>query len=85
MRSRWPSDLIIHASVDVPTAMASRFAWIASETRGGHLCCHYAIRTLMWEAALDHDIDPVSRVSFTQTLRIVRRSISAARDFSPSE
>ena len=50
----------------------------------GHLCCHYAIRTLMWEAALDHDIDP-DRVSFTQTLRIVRRSISAAHDFSPSE
>jgi len=49
----------------------------------GHLCCHYAIRTLMWEAAEHHDVDP-DRVSFTQTLRIVRRSISAARDFSPS-
>lgn len=49
----------------------------------GHLCCHYAIRTLMWEAAAHHDVDP-DRVSFTQTLRIVRRSISAARDFSPS-
>jgi len=50
----------------------------------GHLCCHYAIRTLMWEAAAHDNVDP-DRVSFTQTLRIVRRSISAARDFSPSE
>ncbi len=49
----------------------------------GHLCCHYAIRTLMWEAAAHHRVDP-DRVSFLDTLRIVRRSISAARDFSPS-
>ena len=49
----------------------------------GHLCCHYAIRTLMWEAADHARVDP-DRVSFVKTLRIVRRSISAARDFSPS-
>ena len=49
----------------------------------GHLCCHYAIRILMWEAAdrakVNHD-----RVSFVAALRIARRSISAARDFPPS-
>jgi len=50
----------------------------------GHLCCHYAIRTLMWEAADHAGVDP-DRVSFVKTLRIVRRSISAARDFSPSQ
>jgi hypothetical protein len=49
----------------------------------GHLCCHYAIRTLMFEAAHDADVDP-DRVSFVAALRIARRSISAARDFSPS-
>ncbi|MCP3935731.1 MAG: IS4 family transposase [Actinomycetia bacterium] len=49
----------------------------------GYLCCHYAIRTLMWEAAGHHNVDP-DRVSFLDTLRIVRRSISAARDLSPS-
>jgi len=49
----------------------------------GHLCCHYAIRTLMWEAASHAEVD-CDRVSFIKTLRIVRRSISAARDFSPS-
>jgi hypothetical protein len=48
----------------------------------GHLCCHYAIRTLMFEAAHDADIDP-DRVSFIAALRITRRSLSQARDFSP--
>jgi len=49
----------------------------------GHLCCHYAIRALMWEAADHAKVDP-DRVSFVAALRIARRSISAARDFSPS-
>jgi hypothetical protein len=49
----------------------------------GHLCCHFAIRTLMWEAAGHANVDP-DRVSFVAALRIARRSISAARDFSPS-
>ena len=49
----------------------------------GHLCCHYAIRTLMFEAAHEARLDP-DRVSFTAALRITRRSLSQARDFSPS-
>jgi hypothetical protein len=49
----------------------------------GHLCCHYAIRTLMFAAAHDADVDP-DRVSFTAALRITRRSLSQARDFPPS-
>jgi transposase IS4-like protein/DDE family transposase len=49
----------------------------------GHLCCHYAIRTLMWEAAGRAEVDP-DRVSFVAALRIARRSIAAARDFPPS-
>ncbi|MGC1511822.1 MAG: IS4 family transposase [Acidimicrobiales bacterium] len=48
----------------------------------GYLCCHYAIRTLMFEAAHDAGVDP-DRVSFTTALRITRRSLSQARDFSP--
>lgn len=48
----------------------------------GHLCCHYAIRTLMFEAAHDADVDP-DRVSFVAALRIIRRSLSGARDFFP--
>ena len=50
----------------------------------GHLCCHYAIRTLMFEAAQHATVDP-DRVSFVAALRITRRSLSGARDFPPSE
>ena len=49
----------------------------------GHLCCHYAIRTLMWEAAAHAGADP-DRVSFVAALRITRRSIAHEGDFSPS-
>ena len=49
----------------------------------GHLCCHYAIRTLMFAAAHDAGVDP-DRVSFVAALRITRRSLSQARGFSPS-
>jgi IS4 transposase len=50
----------------------------------GHLCCHYAIRTLMLEAADTAAVDP-DRVSFVTALRITRRSLSQARDFPPSD
>lgn len=50
----------------------------------GHLCCHYAIRTLMLAAAHDAGVDP-DRVSFVAALKITRRSLPKARDFSPSD
>ncbi|MDN5933387.1 MAG: IS4 family transposase [Pseudonocardia sp.] len=40
----------------------------------GHLCCHYAIRTLMADTARHAGQDP-DRVSFVAALRIARRSI----------
>jgi hypothetical protein len=49
----------------------------------GHLCCHYAIRTLMADTAAHAGHDP-DRVSFIKALRIARRSI-AQGGFSPSE
>jgi hypothetical protein len=49
----------------------------------GHLCCHYAIRTLMLAAAHDAAVDP-DGVSFVAALRITRRSLSQARGFPPS-
>jgi hypothetical protein len=49
----------------------------------GHLCCHYAIRTLMFAAAHAADVDP-DRVSFVAALRVTRRSLSQARGFPPS-
>ena len=41
----------------------------------GHLCCDYAIRTLMVDAALHARRDP-DRVSFVAALRIARRSVA---------
>jgi len=65
------------------TVLRSKSPDLVLQEIWGHLCCHYAIRTLMWEAADHANIDP-DRVSFVAALRIARRSIAAARDFSPS-
>ena len=48
----------------------------------GHLCCHFAIRSLMTDAARHAGHDP-DRVSFTAALRITRRTIAHAGDFPP--
>jgi Insertion element 4 transposase N-terminal/Transposase DDE domain len=42
----------------------------------GYLCCHYAIRALMADAAGDRGVDP-DRISFTRTLHAARRSVRA--------
>ncbi|MFA9566414.1 MAG: IS4 family transposase, partial [Acidimicrobiales bacterium] len=65
------------------TVLRSKSPELVLQEIWGHLCCHFAIRTLMWEAADHARVDP-DRVSFVAALRIVRRSLSAARDFSPS-
>ena len=65
------------------TVLRSKSPGLVLQEIWGHLCCHFAIRTLMWEAADHVGVDP-DRVSFVAALRIVRRSLSAARDFSPS-
>lgn len=48
----------------------------------GFLLVHYAIRHLMHQAATTTGIDP-DRVSFTRTLRLVRRQVTAQAAFSP--
>lgn len=48
----------------------------------GFLLVHYAIRTLMHHAAASADIDP-DRLSFTRTLRLARRQVTAQAAFSP--
>jgi transposase IS4-like protein/DDE family transposase len=65
------------------TVLRSKSPDLVLQEIWGHLCCHFAIRTLMWEAADHAGVDP-DRVSFVAALRIARRSITAARDFSPS-
>jgi hypothetical protein len=65
------------------TVLRSKSPALVLQEIWGHLCCHFAIRTLMWEAADHAQVDP-DRVSFVAALRIARRSITAARDFPPS-
>lgn len=48
----------------------------------GHLCCHYAIRSLMTQAAEHAGHDP-DRVSFTAALRIARQSVAQQGAFPP--
>ena len=48
----------------------------------GHLCCHYAIRSLMFDAAEHAGHDP-DRVSFVAALRVSRRSIAQQGAFPP--
>ena len=48
----------------------------------GHLCCHYAIRTLMADAATHAGHDP-DQVSFVAALRIIRRSVAHRAPFPP--
>jgi hypothetical protein len=48
----------------------------------GFLLVHYAIRTLMHQAPLDAGLDP-DRVSFTRTLRLARRQVTAQAALSP--
>src|SRR5512132_1622272 len=48
-----------------------------------HLLVHYAIRTLMHQAALGAEVDP-DRLSLTRSLHIARRQVTGQAAFSPS-
>lgn len=64
------------------TVLRSKSPELVLQEIWGHLCCHYAIRTLMAATARDADTDP-QRVSFVAALRIARRSIAQRGAFSP--
>ena len=48
----------------------------------GFLIIHYAIRWIIYQAALEEDIDP-DRLSYTSAMRSVRRKLSRPESFSP--
>jgi hypothetical protein len=66
------------------TVLRSKSPELVTQEIWGHLCCHYAIRTLMVDAATHAGHDP-DRVSFTTALRITRRSIAQQGAFPPSD
>jgi hypothetical protein len=65
------------------TVLRSKSPPLVLQEIWGHLCCHYAIRTLMADTAAHAGHDP-DRVSFVAALRITRRSIAHQGDFPPS-
>jgi len=64
--------------------LRSRTPELVKQEIWGHLCCHYAIRSLMFDAARTAGRDP-DRVSFVAALRISRRSIAQLGAFPPSD
>jgi len=64
------------------SVLRSRSPELVLQEIWGHLCCHYAIRTLMFDAAREAGRDP-DRVSFVAALRISRRSIAQQGAFPP--
>jgi Insertion element 4 transposase N-terminal/Transposase DDE domain len=64
------------------TVLRSKSPDLVLQEIWGYLCCHYAIRALMTQAADDAGLDP-DRVSFTATLRIIRSTIARQGAFSP--
>lgn len=64
------------------TVLRSKSPDLVLQEIWGHLCCHYAIRSLMTEAAAHSGHDP-DQVSFVAALRITRQSIAHHGDFPP--
>lgn len=64
------------------TVLRSKSPDLVKQEIWGHLCCHYAIRTLMTDAARHRGRDP-DRVSFVAALRIARSSLAPRGAFPP--
>ena len=64
------------------TVLRSKSPDLVLQEIWGHLCCHYAIRSLMAQAAEHTGHDP-DRVSFVAALRITRQTIAHPGAFPP--
>ena len=64
------------------TVLRSKSPDLVLQEIWGHLCCHFAIRSLMAEAATHSGHDP-DRVSFVAALRITRQTLAHPGAFPP--
>jgi len=64
------------------TVLRSKSPDLVRQEIWGHLCCHYAIRSLMTEAATHSGHDP-DRISFVAALRITRQTLAHPGAFPP--
>jgi hypothetical protein len=85
-RQRWEIELAfdeVKTHQRGPAAiLRSRSPDLVLQELYGLLTTHYAIRQLMTEAADQAELDP-DQLSFTRTLHIVRRQVTAQAAFSP--
>ncbi len=65
------------------TVLRSKSPDLVLQEIWGHLCCHFAIRSLMVQAASHSGHDP-DRISFVAALRITRQTIAHPGAFPPS-
>ncbi len=61
-------DPVARSQTQTSTVLRSESPELVLQEIWGHLCCHYAIRTMMWEPADHAHVDP-DRVSFVAALR----------------
>ncbi|MFE6057112.1 IS4 family transposase [Kitasatospora sp. NPDC056446] len=64
--------------------LRSKYPWGVEQEVYGLLLVHHAIRQLMHQAALHEGLDP-DRLSFTRSLRVVRRQVPAQAGLSPRQ
>lgn len=64
--------------------LRSKYPWGVEQEVYGLLLVHHAIRQLMHQAALHEGLDP-DRLSFTRSLRVVRRQVPAQAALSPRQ
>ncbi|MFJ2777782.1 IS4 family transposase, partial [Kitasatospora sp. NPDC087315] len=64
--------------------LRSKYPWGVEQEIYGLLLVHHAIRQLMHQAALQEGLDP-DRLSFTRSLRVVRRQVPAQAALSPRQ
>jgi hypothetical protein len=85
-QQRWEIELILDElkthQRGPRTVLRSKSPNLVQQEIWGHLCCHYAIRTLMTDTARHTGHDP-DRVSFVAALRIARQSVAPRGRFSP--
>ena len=87
-RERWEFETVLdelkthlngHTSV-----LRSKTPDLVKQEIYGLLMAHYAIRTLMYEAAYSAELDP-DQLSFTHSVRVIRRKMPSFGIFPPSE
>lgn len=64
------------------TVLRSKSPDLVLQEIWGHLCCHFAIRSLMAQAATHSGHDP-DRISFVAALRITRQTLAHPGAFPP--